>query len=228
MFRPLPVLTLLAIPALALLVWLGSWQWTRMGEKADEIAAWASRPDVAPINWVTALCDIRASFDGRHVLPPDGVLAAEIRFHGRSASGALGWRIMSPVPAPTCLSVASGEFILVQTGFETFRGDRLSSPSTLTILRPPEPGRFDAENNRETAEFFRFDPADLTAAMDGVPIFSDVWLIESDNEMPPHLADVPPGQHLGYALTWWGLAIGLVGIYLLIHVQAGQLRFTRR
>ncbi len=228
MFRPLPVLTLFAIPALALLVWLGTWQWVRMGEKADAIAAWESRPDAAPIHWVTALCDIRDSFQGRRVWPPDGLRADEIRFHGRSASGELGWRIMSPVLAPACLTVASGEFILVQTGFETFRGDMLAPPSTLTIMRPPAPGRFDAENNRETAEFFRYDTADLAAALHDAPISADVWLIESENEMPPHLANVPPGQHLGYALTWWGLALGLIGVYLVIHVQAGRLRFTQR
>jgi len=228
MFRPLPVLTLFAIPALALLVWLGSWQWTRMGEKADAIAAWESRTDEAPINWLTALCDIRDTFHGRRVLPPDDTLDAEIRFHGRSASGELGWRIMSTAPAPACLTVAAGHVMLVQTGFETFRGERLPPPSTLTILRPPEPGRFDAENNHETAEFFRFDPAELAVAMDGTLVFAEAWLIEFGNEMPPHLANVPPGQHLGYALTWWGLAIGLVGIYLLIHIQASRLRFTRR
>lgn len=228
MFRPYPVLTLCAIPALALLVWLGSWQWDRMGEKADAIVAWESRPDAVPVNWVTAMCEVRASFHGRRVLPPVGVDAAEIRFHGRSASGELGWRIMSPIQAPACLTVANAEFILVQTGFETFRGDHLSPPAALTILRPPEAGFFDAQNNRETAEFFRFETADLSAAMAGIPVFADAWLIEAEDEIPPRLANVPPGQHLGYALTWWGLAIGLFGVYLVIHVQAGRLRFTQR
>jgi surfeit locus 1 family protein len=228
MFRPYPVLTLFAIPALALLVWLGSWQWDRMGEKADAIVAWDSRPDEAPIDWAIALCEIRDGFYEHRVFPPTDRGAPEIRFHGRSASGDLGWRMMSPVAAPDCLTVAADEYILVQTGFETFRGDRLPPPTLLTIARPPEAGFFDAENNAERAEFFRFEPAHLSAAMNGIPVFPDVWLIEAENEMPPNLANVPPGQHLGYALTWWGLAIGLVGVYLVIHVQAGRLRFTQR
>jgi cytochrome oxidase assembly protein ShyY1 len=38
---------------------------------------------------------------------------------------------------------------------------------------------------------------------------------------------LPPEQHLGYALTWWGLAAALVAIYFAVHVNAGRLRFGR-
>jgi len=228
MFRPLPLLTLLFIPALALLLWLGSWQYGRMSEKAEAIAAWESREVGDPVDWQAALCDIRSSFTGRAILPPDGVEADDIRFHGRSASGALGWRLMSPVQVPACFEPAAGQFMLVQTGFETFTGETLAAPSVLMITRPPEQGAFDAANTVETGEFFRYEPDALSSALDGRPIAADFWMIEAAEEMPPQLANVPPGQHLGYALTWWGLAIGLIAVYLVMHVQTGRLRFTRR
>lgn len=228
MFRPLPVLTLLFIPALVLLVWLGSWQFGRMAEKADAISVWESRQGGEALDWQAALCDIRASFMGLDILPPDGVETAEIRFHGRSASGVLGWRLMSPLPVPACFDPAAGDYLLVQTGFETFTGEALPEPSTLVFTFPPERGVFDAPNNAETGEFFRYEPAALSDALGGLSITGEVWLIEAENELPPHLANVPPGQHLGYAITWWGLAIGLIAVYLLMHVQAGRLRFTRR
>jgi surfeit locus 1 family protein len=228
MFRPLPILTLLFIPALALLIWLGSWQFGRMAEKADAIAAWEARQGGEVLDWQAALCDIRASFTGVDIRPPEGVDSAQIRFHGRSASGELGWRLMSPLQVPACFDPAAGDYMLVQTGFETFEGAVLPAPSTLVFARPPEAGLFDAANNPDTGEFFRFEPDSLSSALGGRPITGEAWLIEAENGLPPHLANVPPGQHLGYALTWWGLAIGLVAVYLLMHVQAGRLRFTRR
>jgi surfeit locus 1 family protein len=34
---------------------------------------------------------------------------------------------------------------------------------------------------------------------------------------------MPPARHMGYAATWWGLAIVLVGIYFAYHVSVGRL-----
>jgi surfeit locus 1 family protein len=38
---------------------------------------------------------------------------------------------------------------------------------------------------------------------------------------------LPPERHLGYAVTWWGLAAALVGVYLAFHARAGRLVLTR-
>jgi surfeit locus 1 family protein len=37
--------------------------------------------------------------------------------------------------------------------------------------------------------------------------------------------ELPPQRHFGYAITWWGLAMALVGVYLAFHHQKGRLRF---
>ena len=39
------------------------------------------------------------------------------------------------------------------------------------------------------------------------------------------LDPLPPQRHFGYALTWWGMAIGLLGVYLALHHSQGRLRF---
>ena len=36
---------------------------------------------------------------------------------------------------------------------------------------------------------------------------------------------LPPQRHFGYAITWWGLAIALLAVYLAFHHQKGRLRF---
>ena len=38
---------------------------------------------------------------------------------------------------------------------------------------------------------------------------------------------LPPQRHFGYALTWWGMAIGLIGEYLAFHHSRDRLRFRR-
>ena len=228
MFRPFPILTLLFVPALALLIWLGSWQFGRIAEKADAIAAWESRLGGDTIDWRAAICDSPDDIFGHDILPPEDVEVELIRFHGRSASGELGWRLMSPLNVTECFNSGDEEYVLVQTGFETFQGDTLPAPTIVMTAAPPAQGAFDAANNIDTGEFFRFEPDQFAQSLGGITIVPDVWLIEAGDELPQHLAGVPPGQHLGYAMTWWGLAIGLFAIYLLMHVQAGRLRFTRR
>ena len=46
-------------------------------------------------------------------------------------------------------------------------------------------------------------------------------LIPGDSER------LPPERHFGYAITWWGLAMALAGVYLAFHYQRGRLRFRR-
>ena len=36
---------------------------------------------------------------------------------------------------------------------------------------------------------------------------------------------LPPERHFGYALTWWGMALGLIGVYIAFHRSQGRLRF---
>ena len=38
---------------------------------------------------------------------------------------------------------------------------------------------------------------------------------------------MPPARHLGYALTWYGLAIVLLAIYFAYHMSVGRLALQR-
>ncbi len=44
---------------------------------------------------------------------------------------------------------------------------------------------------------------------------------------PAAAGDLPPARHMGYALTWWGLGLGLIAIYLAFHVSRGRLTFRK-
>ena len=41
-----------------------------------------------------------------------------------------------------------------------------------------------------------------------------------------NLDNLPPARHLGYALTWFGLALGMIGVYIALHMARGRLRFS--
>jgi len=42
------------------------------------------------------------------------------------------------------------------------------------------------------------------------------------------LADpLPPARHLGYALTWWGMALALLIMYFVYHAGVGRLTFGK-
>ncbi|WP_420431301.1 SURF1 family cytochrome oxidase biogenesis protein [Hyphobacterium sp.] len=216
------------LPALALLLWLGAWQWGRMGDKADAVAAWESRETGAALPLSGVLCDVRASYFGQEVELPDPANREFIRFQGRSLDGEPGWRHMYALPLPDCFEAGAGQSVLVQHGFEPLRGGDVVTTERLMIRPPPETGGFAAENDTASRTFYRFEPESLAQSLDSARIYADFWIVGYSDELPPELAAVPPVQHLGYALTWWGMALALIAVYLGLHVQRRRLCFTRR
>jgi cytochrome oxidase assembly protein ShyY1 len=43
--------------------------------------------------------------------------------------------------------------------------------------------------------------------------------------LAPGADPLPPERHLGYALTWYGLAVVLLAVYFAFHVSVGRLVF---
>jgi surfeit locus 1 family protein len=46
--------------------------------------------------------------------------------------------------------------------------------------------------------------------------------------LAPGAEALPPERHLGYALTWYGLAVVLAVIYFAYHASVGRLSFAQR
>lgn len=227
-FRPFPVLSLLTLAGLAMLITLGVWQLDRMARKADAIDLYHAGTAGPPLSLADAICgddglalaqrvDIAASFAG-----------PELRYYGRSADGLAGWRLFQSVPVPECVNGVTGSALLVETGFLTSDGSRTAVTGEHTLTRPPGGSFLDVPNNAETGDFHHFDAAEMAAHL-GVPdITAEAWLVARTGDLPPELAQTPPARHLGYALTWFGFALTLLGVYLAFHVSQGRLGFTRR
>ncbi len=231
-FRPYPILTLLTVPALAFLIWLGSWQLDRRAWKVDLIAEFEASAQAAPVSLTALFCE-GAAAPGRTVdrdrLTPSG---RPVRVYATGPQGAPGWRLFAPVALPDC---AGHAVILAEVAFDpldTARrgGDgRTAERSTVEALRleaPAPRGPFTPQGDASAREFYAFDREAMAAAFDrpGRALHPDWWLAADDGALPARLAQTPPARHLGYAATWFLMAAALIVIYLLFHARAGRLK----
>lgn len=221
-FRPYPILTALALAGLAVLVWLGSWQWSRMGEKAAEIAAYEALTAREPIDLTEVLCPDPAP-PGTPVRVPSAVDGTPVRVWGRSGDAA-GWRLFRPIALPACAGEGA---ILAETGFEAFHGEAGGAVERWRIEPVPQAGAFTPANDATADEFYSYDARSMAVIAGVQSLHPDLWIV-ADRGLPVELAGVPPSRHLGYALTWFGLALTLIGVYLAFHAARGRLGFTRR
>lgn len=233
-FRPLPLLTLAALPALAILVALGLWQLGRAEEKRGLIAAYERQaaldafPDLGE-----PFCLVRSSPSGHRSAMPERLSGAELRFFGaRAGDGAPGWKLLRLTPAPDCACVESGgdlcdgpSLLVVEAGFETLAGERSGPPEQIQIVAPPRPNAFTSDNDPERGDFYRVDRDALAAGFGVVPeaLDLDFWLAAYAPGLPPGLAAMPPSRHIGYAFTWFGIAATLIGVYIAFHVRQGRI-----
>ena len=233
-FRPLLGPTLWTIPALALLIGLGIWQVQRLHWKEALIAAVATRIHAPPV-----------SLDEALRLPPD---LAEYRnvevtgrfLHDREAylfaqgpGGQPGVHVLTPLMLDTGLSV------IIDRGFVP---DALHDPATRAagqidgqttvrgILRySQQPRMFTPPPDLTHRLWFLKEVPPLAAQM-GIRPKANV-VVEADASPNPggwplggqSLVDFP-NDHLQYALTWFGLALTLLVVYLVYHHSRGRLR----
>lgn len=219
-FQPLPILTAVTVVSVIILIIFGNWQWGRYQEK---MAGRGSTPDWAEITGtpipgteqaVYAYTEGRAAW--RDVIAfdtADGVLI-------------LPRRIRFEVEPPELVPTVPAETL-------TLRG----------LWHPlPRRNAFAAEDQPQFGIYYTFDPVRLAEALHPeigarlIPrVFEPETLLLADtgtsvpNPMlqPGDSERLPPERHFGYAITWWGLAMALIGVYLAFHHQRGQLRFRR-
>jgi surfeit locus 1 family protein len=214
--------------ALAALVSLGNWQMQRLAWKEGIIGRMGARihaapqPLPAPQDWA-ALQPL--DYEYRRVTA-NGVFdhAREVRvFH--AAGGIMrepGWLVLTPLALP------SGAQVIVNRGFVPLaKADPLTRPQgqlagevqVSGLMRAPEPRNpFTPADQPQKREWHVRDPISIAAHFElknAAP-----FLIDADD------ADLPGGlpkggatnfrianNHFSYALTWYGLALTLLGVF---------------
>ena len=227
---------MVTMPALVTLVSLGTWQLQRLQWKNDlinkfeaRIAAPAVSPpysdSVTPENEFTRLSLVG---EFRH--------DQEIYLTGRTYEGNAGFHVVTP------FLLADGRTILINRGWvaESYR-DRSTREFSLvtgqvtvdTILRmPAKKGYFVPENDPYAGFWFTLVPSQIVDYLAvPAPVITGYYV---DALRTSEVMTLPIGAktelnlrnvHLSYAMTWYGIALALLGVYGAFHYQAGRLRF---
>lgn len=225
-FRPMPVLSVLTLISLAILIWLGNWQYDRYTEKLAQ-----------PSQQVSQFRDVQVS-----VVQSDGAMAQQV--YG-IVDGEAVWRRYVPARVegedgvllalidatsgtePVQLPVSSVD------DFERRSNIFERAPQTGGMARSSKPGEniwygFNGPAmlsqlgvEQETVRVVEPDAITLRLAEDTSRSRQTANPYATEAVRDP----LPPERHFGYALTWWGMALALLGVYVAFHHAQGRLRF---
>jgi surfeit locus 1 family protein len=235
-FRPLPLFTLAAAAMLAVLLTLGFWQLHRLQWKLDLIAQVNRNLTLPPVSLDTALAMGKGAEYRR--------VALGGRFdHGKEAylrglvDGTPVWHVITP------LVTDDGRTLLVDRGIVP---DGLRDPAKrragqidgerriIGVWRTPDPpGFFTPPPDFAHRLWYSRDVTSIAAA-DRIAPAAPV-IVEAD--AAPNPGGWPKGgqtqvtfrnEHLQYAITWFGLAATLLGVYLAFHISKGRLGWKKK
>lgn len=203
---------------LVLLLGLGTWQVQRLVWKLDLIDRIDTRIHAEPIAMPELFGQDLADFAYMRIRLEGTYLdEAQVRSYALTERGAGDW-IMTPMRLP------DGRIVYVNRGFAPPGAEIASAPtgpaSATGLLRLPEeePPPFRV-NQPEQGRWFNRNPRAMgeAQALDGVePLFLDADY--SDETFPiGGMTQVSlSNNHLIYALTWYGLAVLLIGLVVYV------------
>ena len=234
-FRPYPGMTVACAILFAILCWLGVWQLERLQWKLALIATVNGHMTAAPIT----LNQIAA-------MPADEAQYRRVTLHGRfdhakeayvfttDATGTPVYHVLTP------FLVDTGKSLMVDRGAVSKEkldpasraaGNVAGDTQVTGVWRVPDaPGLFTPAPDLAHRIWYARDLKGMAAA-DHITL-SDPVLVEADATANP--GGLPLGgqtvvsfrnQHLSYAVTWFGLAIGLLGIWFSYHFSRGRIAF---
>ena len=209
----------MAAVMLAVLLGLGTWQVERLHWKRGVLAQIA-RAEAAPAVPMPAAPVPFSKVEVTGHLRDDlsAYYGAEVR--DTPAGPQLGTQLIVP------LEREDGDDVLVDRGWVPNarpRGIALSSGEVTLegYVRPGDaPGLFSAGDSPATRQFYTLDPASIGAAL-GLQRIASFVLVAMGPPPPERYPDParhlpqPPNNHLSYAITWYGLAVALVVIFVL-------------
>ncbi len=229
--RVLLVPGLFTLVGVVTLVTLGLWQLDRLAWKNGLIERAQTRSEAAaePLPPADEWATLDASDYEYRAVTLTGTFRHDDEVHvytalsnARGASSGPGWWVMTP------LALGDGSVVVVNRGFvpEAAKDPAVRAEGQIAgevtvegLMRAPEvQGTFVPDDDAAANVWFTRDPARIAAAHDledpVAPFFIDA------RETPP--GGLPQGgetrltfrnDHLGYALTWLGLAATLLGVF---------------
>ncbi len=228
-FRPMPLLSVLTLLSLGILIYLGNWQYGRYSEKLDSDPIEETLFKLVQVAPATDNSGMAQQVYG--IIDGEAVWRRYVpgRINNQGDVVLMLWDATSgtePVPMP--VSEATDAELTANV-----------------FVRKASKQGFGGTNQPEQNIWYQFDGAAMLTNLgydpqsapqvvepDTVTIRLASDLTRSRQTENPYATPVvrdplPPERHFGYALTWWGLALALIGVYLAFHHSRGRLRFKR-
>lgn len=231
-FRPALWPTLITVPAVLVLLGLGTWQVERRAWKLDVIERIETRMGAMPVALPAG--DVPADDWEYRRVSLTGTFLHEKSLYivANSGVGRPGWHVVTP------LARADGAGpVLVNRGWvpqemkdpATRAAGTAAGPVTVTgvVRKPWHQGWFVPDNDTAKNVWFF---ADTDAMWRQVGLTGPALTVEADDT--PNVGGWPrggqtrvnvPNNHLEYAITWYSFAVLLVIIYLVWHRKQGRL-----
>lgn len=221
--------TVFAVPALAILIGLGTWQVQRLEWKTELLDRIDQRLALAPVT-LPAEVDDPAAWDYRPVAVTGRFdHGAEMHLLARTLDGQIGLQIVTPLVRT---DEPQAPAVLINRGWAPESAlDRVARPEGVATVRgiaalPPRRGWLQPDNDpAENAWFWTDPPAMAKAAGLAAVAPVVVYAADADPDALPVGDQVRvdiPNNHLDYALTWYGLAAALIAIYIAFHWRRPQ------
>jgi surfeit locus 1 family protein len=223
-FRPGLPATLCTIVALAILLGLGTWQVQRLQWKTELIDRVEAGFAAAPVTLAESLADPAGS--DFHAATATGRYRHDLAF----AIGAAGMDGIVGSTLVTPLETGDGALLLVERGWLP---QALLPPQTPGELEPEgqvrlsghlrdrsneRAGPFTPDNEPSRRRWFWYDLPALEQVTGRrvlpVVLTLDRPDVAGDRMRPMPLRVELPNNHLGYVITWYGLAVALVAVYI--------------
>ena len=232
MTRILPLI--MTLIGTAVLLGLGTWQMQRLSWKQSLIAEREARLTAPP----TALPDREADWPGFafRTVTVSGVFRHDLEqfFGARARNNVLGHHVLTP------LIRADGKAVLIDRGWipadkvdpETRRAGQLAGEVKVRgIARyraDDRPGLFTPENDPAAGYWYYYDLPAMEAALglDLMPLVIEADATPNPGNLPigGQTESVLTNNHLQYAITWYGLAVALIAVYIVFHRQQARPR----
>lgn len=231
-FRPLLWPTLMTLAALPVLIGLGLWQVERLAWKEALLARIEMRLHEAPVAlprpeaWKTLDAEAEKF---RRVTLTGRFLDTEFHHFTQDAGGAAGYSVLNP------FVVEEGAVVFVDRGFvplplKDAHGTVPEGEVTFTgVMREPQArSSFDGQDDPAKNIWMVRDPKTMGAALEGVAVAPFIVEAETGSfagewPQPKGTRIDIPNNHLDYALTWFGLAAVLAGVYIAYHKANGRI-----
>ena len=225
-FKPRPFPLFAFIVALSILLGLSGWQIKRLNWKTDLISQRISSFESDPISFVNLNQPEKNEFRKVFV---DGQLLNEFEMYmpALSKRGNNGFHILVP------LKTTSGKFIIYDTGWVPLK-IKEKQKRLLNISKNPQTfeavirtsgrkGYFQPDNDTDTNTWFFVEPELMSEYLN--MNFENQYYLEAVNNGPNGF---PLGNqtriylrnnHLQYALTWFMIACGLIGVFFFANIK---------